>query len=59
MLGWLHIDPQSQFYNRQVQPTTRETALEHAGHISAHSVGDNTLMQSHNGGNNNDQDISL
>ena len=28
--GWLHIDPQSQFYDRQVQPTTREAALEHA-----------------------------
>jgi len=57
--GWLHIDPQSQFYDRQVQPTTREAALEHAGHIPAHSVDDNTQMQSHNSSNNNDQGISL
>jgi conjugative relaxase-like TrwC/TraI family protein len=57
--GWLHIDPQAQFYDRQVQPTTREAALEHAGHIPAHSVGDNTQMQSHNGSSNNEQGISL
>jgi ATP-dependent exoDNAse (exonuclease V) alpha subunit len=57
--GWLHIDPQSQFYDRQVQPTTREAALEHAGHIPAHSVGDNTQMQSHSSSNINNQGMSL
>jgi len=57
--GWLHIDPQGQFYDRQVQPITREAALEHAGHIPAHSVGDNTQMQSHTVSSNNDQGISL
>jgi hypothetical protein len=30
--GWLHIDPQSNFYDREAQPITREYALEHAGH---------------------------
>jgi len=57
--GWLHIDPASNFYDREAQPTSRENALEHAGHIAAHSVGDNTQMQSHNGSSNNDQGISL
>ena len=57
--GWLHIDPQSQFFDRQVQPTTREAALEHAGHIPAHSVAENSQMQTHNDNKNNDQGISL
>lgn len=57
--GWLHIDLQSHFYDRQVQPITREAALEHAGHIPAHSVGDSIQMQSRNSSNNNDQGISL
>jgi hypothetical protein len=57
--GWLHIDPQSQFYDRQVQPTTREAALEHAGHIPAHSVAENAQLQTRNSSNNNDQGISL
>jgi ATP-dependent exoDNAse (exonuclease V) alpha subunit len=57
--GWLHIDQQSQFYDRQVQPITRENAFEHAGHIPAHSVDDNAQMQSHNSSNINDQGISL
>ena len=57
--GWLHIDPQGQFYDRQVQPITREAALEHAGHIPAHSVAENSQMQSRNSSNINDQGISL
>jgi conjugative relaxase-like TrwC/TraI family protein len=57
--GWLHIDPQSQFYDRQVQPTTREAALEHAGHSSAHSVAENAQVQTHDGNRNNEQGISL
>jgi flagellar biosynthesis GTPase FlhF len=57
--SWLHIDPQGQFYDRQAQPITRETALEQAGHTSAHSMGDNAQVQSGSGNNNNDQGISL
>jgi hypothetical protein len=43
--SWLHIDPQGQFYDRQAQPITRETALEQAGQSSAHSLGDNAQVQ--------------
>ena len=43
---WLHIDSQGQFYDRQAQPITRETALEQAGQSSAHSMGDNAQIQS-------------
>jgi len=57
--GWLHIDSQSQFYDREAQPITKEDALEHAGHIPAHSMGDNAQVQSGSGNNNNDQGISL
>ena len=32
--GWLHIDQQSQFYDRQAQPIPKENALEHAGHLA-------------------------
>ncbi len=32
--GWLHIDPQGQFYDRHAKPITREHALEHASHVS-------------------------
>jgi hypothetical protein len=31
--SWLHIDPQGQFYDRQAQPITRETALEQAAKL--------------------------
>ena len=44
--SWLHIDPQGQFYDRQAQPVTRETALEHSDQASAHSLGDKAQMQS-------------
>jgi hypothetical protein len=44
--SWLHIDPQGQFYDRQAQPITRETALEQAGQSSAHLVGVNAHAQS-------------
>ena len=57
--SWLHIDPQGQFYDRQAQPITRETALEQAGHAPAHSMGDNAQAQSGSSDNNNDQGISL
>ncbi len=42
--SWLHIDPQGQFYDRQAQPITRETALEQAVQSSAHSIGDNAQV---------------
>ncbi len=56
--GWLHIDPQGQFHDRQAQPITRDVALEHAGHSSAHSA-ENAQVQTHDGSKNNDQGISL
>jgi hypothetical protein len=57
--GWLHIDPQGQFYDRQAQPIVREQALEHAGHTSALVVNDNTNAQSAaNSSNGNDQGLS-
>ena len=31
--GWLHIDPQGQFYDRHAQPILKEHALEQAGHV--------------------------
>ncbi len=39
--GWLHIDPQSNFYDRQAQGISRDHALERANHSEAHSVGGN------------------
>jgi hypothetical protein len=32
--GWLHIDPQGQFYDRHARPIERDHALEPAGHVS-------------------------
>ncbi|MHB8304229.1 MAG: MobF family relaxase [Acidobacteriaceae bacterium] len=32
--GWLHIDPQGQFYDRHAEPIAKEHALEHAGHLT-------------------------
>jgi ATP-dependent exoDNAse (exonuclease V) alpha subunit len=40
--SWLHIDPQGQFYDRQAQPITRETALEQA----SQSLGDIAQLRS-------------
>jgi ATP-dependent exoDNAse (exonuclease V) alpha subunit len=58
--GWLHIDPQGQFHDRQAQPITREIALEYAGHAPSHSVAENAVVQCNsNGEKNNDQGISL
>jgi conjugative relaxase-like TrwC/TraI family protein len=57
--SWLHIDPQGQFYDRQAQPITRETALEQTGQPPAHAMRDNTPLLSRNGSNDNDQGISL
>jgi hypothetical protein len=54
--SWLHIDPQGQFYDRQAQAITRETALEQAGQASAHSFGDTAQMQS---GSKDNTDLGL
>ena len=42
---WLHIDSQGQFYDRQAQPITRETALEQAGQSPAYSIDGNAQVQ--------------
>ena len=54
--NWLHIDPQGQFYDRQAQPITRETALEQASQSSAHSIGENARVQS---GSKDSADLGL
>jgi conjugative relaxase-like TrwC/TraI family protein len=41
--GWLHIDPQGQFYDRHAQPIERDHALEHAAHVG---LGNNEISQS-------------
>jgi hypothetical protein len=56
--GWLHIDPKSNFYDREAQPTSRESALEYAGHPFAHSIGDKAVEQSPQSGAN-DQGFTL
>jgi hypothetical protein len=43
--GWLHIDPQGHFYDRQAQPVEREQALEHAGHSLTTNANDNSQSQ--------------
>ena len=58
--GWLHIDPQSNFYDREAQPITRENALEHAAHDPSRSVAEGSTVQSiSNGDGSNDQGIGL
>ena len=56
--GWLHIDPQSNFYDREAQPTNRETALENAGHHQIQAISDNLIGQSPKS-EANDQGITL
>ena len=59
--GWLHIDPQTNFYDREAQPISRENALEHANHLPSHTVGvgDNVQTQSPDSSNTNDHESSL
>lgn len=58
--GWLHIDQQTNFYDREAQPISRENALEHAAHEPSHSVPQNAVVQANtNSDKNNDQGISL
>jgi GTPase SAR1 family protein len=57
--GWLHIDPQGQFYDRHAHPITREHALEHAGHVTL-AVNEISQAQSIAKGTiGNDQGLSL
>jgi len=55
--GWLHIAPEGQFYDRQAQPISRDTALEHAGHAPSQSLAEAAQTRSIN--SNNDQGFSL
>jgi hypothetical protein len=55
----LHIDPQAQFYDRQVQPATREAALEHAGHFFSPVAHSESQDVSSNSPQNNEQGIGL
>jgi conjugative relaxase-like TrwC/TraI family protein len=57
--GWLHIDPQGQFYDRQAQPILREAALEHASHSAGPSVAQNSQIQSPTVSISNEQGIGL
>jgi hypothetical protein len=57
--GWLHIDPQGQFYDRQAQPILKENALEHAGHVA---LAVNEISQAQfvaKGAGSSDQGLSL
>ncbi len=57
--GWLHIDTQGQFYDRQAQPVAKENALEHAGHVAL-AVNEVSQVQSIAKGTiGNDQGLSL
>ncbi len=55
--GWLHLDAQGSFYDRQAQPTSRGAALENAGHAPALAVNNETNARSV--ASNNDQGFSL
>lgn len=58
--GWLHIDPQSQFYDRQIQPITRESAFEHAGHVPGQSANGNAqILPGNKPNNSHDQGLSI
>ena len=56
--GWLHIDPEGQFHDREAQPIEKEAALANAGHPTSHSVNDSTVAQSVNR-DTNDQALSI
>jgi hypothetical protein len=57
--GWLHIDPQANFYDREAQPISRENALEHAAHEPSHAVADSLNVQLSSSDQGNDQGIGL
>jgi hypothetical protein len=41
--GWLHIDPQGQFHDREAQPIDRDVALANAAHEANHNAHDNAV----------------
>jgi hypothetical protein len=55
--GWLHIDPQGQFHDREAQPIDRDVALAKAGHEASHNVNENAVSPVAKDGN--DQAISM
>ena len=55
--GWLHLDPQGQFYDRQAVPTSRENALDHAGHLHSGTTLENAQQMAK--ATSSDQGISL
>ncbi len=58
--GWLHIDPQTNFYDREAQLISRENAFEYAAHEPSHAVAENAAVQSNSTGDKNyDQGMSL
>jgi len=58
--GWLHIDPESNFYDRETNPISRENALEYAGHAQSHTLPDSSTAQSTtNNDASNDQGLSV
>jgi conjugative relaxase-like TrwC/TraI family protein len=58
--GWLHIDPQTNFYDRKAEPITRENALEHAFHGPSRTVMENFSSPSiNNSDQNNHQEIGF
>jgi hypothetical protein len=56
--GWLHINPEGQFHDREAQPIEREAALANAWHPTSHSMNDNTVAQSVSR-DTNDQALSI
>jgi hypothetical protein len=57
--GWLHIDPQGQFYDRQAQPISRDVALQHASHSVDLSLTQSSQVQPTAVSSNNEQGFSL
>jgi hypothetical protein len=55
--GWLHIDPQGQFHDREAQPIDGDVALANAGHEASHNVNENAVSPVAKDGN--DQAISM
>ncbi len=53
--GWLHIDPQGQFYDRQAQPISREVALDYATHSTNPSLTQTSQVQLAPDNHSNDQ----
>ena len=56
--GWLHINPDGQFHDREAQPIDKEAALANAWHQTSHSMNDNTVAQSVNR-DTNDQSLGI